>query len=145
MVDGGAVIATGNVTAWYDHVAGGSSRSAGILVDLRTASSALPSLRAALRYDGVGEDPLHPVDEWFTGKVLLVGSLLRAKDVEHFDRAWEAVCDRHPAAGAYQGLRCEGGFAFGPLRGDPEGAFHFMRAVGRALGSAYFSILREER
>jgi coproporphyrinogen III oxidase len=142
-IENGVVYAGGHVTVCSTPEEGeGEAFEAGLTLDLRAAAPGGPSLHAALRYEGVGADRVRPEDAWFSGELRLAGDALSRADTERFLGVWEAVARRHPEVVTWPGVRRADGIAFGPLRGDPEGAFHFVREVGRALGNACLPLVR---
>ena len=123
----------------------------GLTVDLQGAAPGPPSVRFSLRYTAVGADPLRPDAQWFDGEARLESVSAPADDAVHFDDAWRRVCARHPSVadvershgrGAGPGPAGPGaGIRFERLATDPEGAFLFVRELGRAFLPAYLPLV----
>lgn len=152
VMEGGARFAEGHVAIVNEQrrppdSGGSGSRtfSVGLVLDLRPCAPPAPSLHAALWYEGAGEDPVRPVAQAFRGEVGLGPGRSAAESDAFFHQAWASVCSRHPDVVDHRDARRARGLAFGPLEEDPEGAFHFVREVGRALGPAYLPLVRRGR
>lgn len=133
----------------------------GISLVLHPRNPYVPTVHANFRYFALGEELLHPADQWFGGGADLTPYYPDLHDVRHFHRVWKDVCDRHPEVADYERFRrqCDeyfflphrgetrgvGGIFYDYLRGDPEGTFHFMREAGRAFLSAYVPLVERRK
>jgi len=141
-ISGGRVFASGHVAAVHTreereepaHV------TAGLSVELWAAHAAFPGVRLLVRCVAEGPDPLQPESVAFSGVTALAGAPTD-DDVEAFEGVWRALVDRHPALADGVRIGPDGRMAFGPLAEDPEGAFLFVRDLGRAFPSAYFPLV----
>jgi coproporphyrinogen III oxidase len=112
-----------------------------LALHVETAVVPVPGLHANLWYVRRGPDPFAPSDQRFGGEVLL-SEEASLESCAAFNGLWAQVCARHPAILVEHRPR---GIVF-ELRGeDPEGAFHFVRDVGRAVLGAYVPLVEAGR
>jgi coproporphyrinogen III oxidase len=129
----------------------------GVSLVVHPVSPHVPTVHANFRYFALGDDLMHPDDEWFGGGADLTPYYPRLEDAQHFHRVWKDVCDKHDGVADYDAFKeaCDdyfylphreeargvGGIFYDYLRDDPEGTFHFTRDAGRAFLSSYVPIV----
>lgn len=169
VIQGGAVFEKGGVNTSAVHgrlpermagvlgVAPAPFFATGLSLVLHPRSPYVPTVHANFRYFAIGEDLQHPDDQWFGGGADLTPYYPFLEDARHFHGVWQRVCDAHPGVADYarfkqqcddyfflphrQEARGVGGIFYDYLREDPEGAFHFSRAAGRAFLEAYVPLV----
>lgn len=128
----------------------------GLSLVVHPRSPHVPTVHANFRYFALGEDLMHPDDQWFGGGADLTPYYPRLEDVQHFHRVWKRVCDRHDVAdyAAFkqacddyfylphrEEARGVGGIFYDYVREDPEGTFFFTREAGRRFLESYVPIV----
>lgn len=132
----------------------------GLSLVIHPRSPHVPTVHANFRYFALGDDLMHPDDQWFGGGADLTPYYPRLDDAQHFHRVWKDVCDAHDVAD-YDAFKqaCDdyfylphrkeargvGGIFYDYLRDDPEGTFFFSREAGRAFLRSYVPIVERRR
>lgn len=133
----------------------------GLSLVVHPHSPHVPTVHANFRYFALGDDLMHPDDQWFGGGADLTPYYPRLEDAQHFHRVWKEVCDRHADVADYAAFKqaCDdyfylphrdeargvGGIFYEYLRDDPEGTFFFSRDAGRAFLRSYVPIVERRR
>ena len=129
----------------------------GLSLVVHPRSPHVPTVHANFRYFALGDDLMHPEDQWFGGGADLTPYYPRLEDTQHFHGVWKEVCDRHDGVADYEAFKQEcdeyfylphrseargvGGIFYDYLREDPEGTFFFTREAGRAFLRSYMPIV----
>ncbi len=164
----GRVLAHGGVEVSVAEGSGGDASPAGsdpaprsvttgLTVDLEGAGPGAPRIRFHLRHTAAGDDPFCPETQGFDGAVGLRSVYPLGDAAVHFDGVWERLRERHPGVAGVDpfaerphvsrpvpGDEGEGATGFRFECGgaaDPEGAFLFVREVGRAFLPACIPVL----
>jgi len=132
----------------------------GLSLVIHPRSPYVPTVHANFRYFALGDDLMHPDDQWFGGGADLTPYYPRLEDAQHFHRVWKDVCDAHDVAD-YAAFKQEcdeyfyldhrneargvGGIFYDYLRDDPEGTFFFSREAGRAFLRSYMPIVERRK
>lgn len=132
----------------------------GLSLVIHPRSPYVPTVHANFRYFALGDELMHPDDQWFGGGADLTPYYPRLEDAQHFHRVWKEVCDEHDVAD-YAAFKQEcddyfyldhrneargvGGIFYDYLRDDPEGTFFFSREAGRAFLRSYMPIVERRR
>ncbi|PSQ95462.1 MAG: oxygen-dependent coproporphyrinogen oxidase [Bacteroidetes bacterium SW_9_63_38] len=132
----------------------------GLSLVVHPRSPYVPTVHANFRYFALGDDLMHPDDQWFGGGADLTPYYPWLEDAKHFHRVWKEVCDEHDAAD-YAAFKQEcdnyfyldhrneargvGGIFYDYLREDPEGTFFFSREAGRAFLRSYMPIVERRK
>lgn len=133
----------------------------GISLVMNPVNPYVPAVHANFRYFALGEDLLHPDDQWFGGGADLTPYYGVLEDAVHFHATWKSVCDEHPEVADYAAFKdaCDdyfflphrdeargvGGIFFDYLRGHPERTFLFVRQAGRAFLPSYLPVVERHR
>jgi coproporphyrinogen III oxidase len=133
----------------------------GLSLVVHPRSPHVPTVHANFRYFALGDDLMHPDDQWFGGGADLTPYYPRLEDAQHFHRVWKDVCDRHDDVADYAAFKQEcddyfyldhrdeargvGGIFYDYLRDDPEGTFFFTREAGRSFLRSYLPIVARRK
>jgi coproporphyrinogen III oxidase len=126
----------------------------GLSLALYPRNPHVPGVRLGLQYGSPALPAHHADEQWFEGCCYLTPYSIGSPVSQSFLHALEGVCRAHPeVVGDEASLRrdveglprlglAEGavGLTFGPLSPDPEGAFLFVRQLGRAFLPAYLPL-----